>query len=210
MASQRKAAVISGDVIGSSALKPAVRQKLQRLLDAFFRQAVKQWPDLNVQQYRGDSLQALLTSNRTMALRAALLLQSYLIREKFSVRLAIGVGDISFKSKDVITSDGTAFQASGPYLDELLKSGDVICIAGHTDAFTAEWLVHSVSLNYIIQHWSPQQAEAINLQLQNHTQQAIARKLKIKQPSVHQRLQGAGWPVVQKILQRFESVIPAV
>jgi hypothetical protein len=210
MASQRKAAVISGDVIGSSALKPAARQKLQRLLDAFFRQAVKQWSDLKVQQYRGDSLQALLTGNREMALRAALLLHSYLIKEKFLIRLAIGIGDISFKSKDVITSDGTAFQASGPYLDELLKSGDVISIAGHNDAFTAEWLVHSVSLNFIIQHWSPQQAEAIYLQLQDHTQQAIARKLKIKQPSVHQRLQGAGWPVVQKILQRFESVIPAV
>ena len=46
--------------------------------------------------------------------------------------------------------------------------------------------------------------------LQDHTQASIAKKLKIKQPSVHQRLQAAGWPVVQKILTRFESVIPNV
>jgi hypothetical protein len=210
MGSQRKASVISGDVIGSSTLKPAARKKLQRLMDVFFSEAGRQWPDLKVQQYRGDSVQALLTGNRDKALRIALLLQSFLIKEKFSIRLAIGIGDISFKSKDVITSDGTAFQASGPYLDELLKSGDVISIASQDKTFTSEWMVHSVSLNFIIQHWSPQQAEAIYLQLQNHTQQAIARKLKIKQPSVHQRLQGAGWPVVQKILQRFESVVPAV
>jgi Thiamine biosynthesis protein ThiC len=210
MASLRKASVISGDVIGSSILKPAARKKLQRLMDSFFSDAGRQWPDLKVQQYRGDSLQALLTRNREKALRIALLLQSFLIKEKFAIRLAIGIGDISFKSKDVITSDGTAFQASGPYLDELLKSGDVISIASLDKAFTAEWMVHSEALNFIIQHWSPQQAEAIYLQLQNHTQQAIARKLKIKQPSVHQRLQGAGWPVVQKILQRFESVVPAV
>lgn len=210
MASQQKAAVISGDVIGSSELKPAVRQKLQRTLDAFFRQAVKQWPDLKVQQYRGDSIQALLTGSRHMTLRIALLLHSFLIREKFRIRLAIGIGDISFKSKDVITSDGSAFQASGPYLDELMKTGDVICIAGEKEAFTAEWLVHSVTLNYIIQHWSRQQAEAVYLQLQDHTQQEMARKLKIRQPSVHQRLQGAGWTVVQKILQRFESVVPVV
>lgn len=210
MGSQRKASVISGDVIGSSTLKPAARKKLQRLMDVFFSEAGRQWPDLKVQQYRGDSVQALLTGNRDKALRIALLLQSFLIKEKFSIRLAIGIGDISFKSKDVITSDGTAFQASGPYLDELLKSGDVISIASQDKTFTSEWMVHSVSLNFIIQHWSPQQAEAIYLQLQNHTQQAIARKLKIKQPSVHQLLQGAGWPVVQKILQRFESVVPAV
>ena len=210
MASQRKATVISGDVIGSSELKSAPRKKLQRLFDTFFKEATQQWPDLKIEQYRGDSLQALLTTHREMALRTALLLQCFLIKEKFYVRLAIGVGDISFQSKDVVTSDGTAFQASGPLLDELVKSGDVIAISGISQAFTDEWMVHSASLNFIMQRLSPNQAEAMYLQLQNHTQQAIARTLRIKQPSVHQRLQGAGWPVVQKILHRFESVVPGV
>jgi hypothetical protein len=210
MATDQKAAVISGDVVGSSLLKPAARKKLQHLLDSFFTQAAKQWPDLQIQQYRGDSVQAILTNNRLAALRAALLLQSYLIKEGFKIRLSIGVGKISFKGKNVITSDGSAFQASGPYLDALTKSGEIISIAGSDDDFTSEWQVHSASLNYIIEHWSPQQAEAMYLQLQDQTQQTIAKKLKIKQPSVHQRLQGAGWPVVQKILNRFESVIPMV
>ena len=210
MATKQKAAVISGDIIGSSSLRPAARKKLQQLLDAFFRQAATQWPDLKAQQYRGDSVQVVITENRLAALRIGLLLQSYLIKEKFKMRLAIGVGEINFKSKDVITSDGSAFQASGPHLDALVKSGEVIDVAGSEDDFTSEWAVHSVALNYIIQRWSPNQAEAIYLQLQDHTQQTIARKLKIKQPSVHQRLQGAGWPVVQKILYRFESVIPMV
>jgi hypothetical protein len=210
MANEQKAAVISGDIIGSSLIKPAARKKLQQLLDSFFSHAVKQWPDLQAEQYRGDSQQAILTDNRLAALRIALMLQSYLIREKFKIRMAIGVGEINFKSKQVVTSDGTAFQASGPYLDALSKSGEVISIAGHDEDFSSEWQVHSASLNYIIEHWSPQQAEAVYLQLQDHTQAAIAKKLKIKQPSVHQRLQGAGWPVVQKILYRFESVIPMV
>src|SRR5688500_15183352 len=118
----QKATVITGDVIGSSELPPPSRKKLQRLLDTFFKDATHQWPDLNIQQYRGDSLQALLTTHRQMALRLGLSLQSFLIKEEFAVRLAIGVGDISYKSKDVITSDGTAFQASGPLLDELLKT----------------------------------------------------------------------------------------
>jgi hypothetical protein len=110
----------------------------------------------------------------------------------------------------VVTSDGTAFQVSGLNLDAITKSGELIIIAGADDDFTSEWQVHSEALNYIIGRWSPPQAEAMYLQLQDHTQQTIARKLKIKQPSVHQRLQGAGWPVVQKILNRFESVIPMV
>lgn len=209
MATEQKAIVISGDVVGSSLLKPVARRKLQHLLDAFFKESAQEWPDLQIQQYRGDSIQAILTTNRLTALRVALLLHSYLIQYGFKIRLAIGVGEISFKSKQVITSDGSAFQASGPYLDTLVKSGELISIAG-TDDFSSEWQVHSSSLSYLIRHWSIQQAEAVYLQLQDLTQEAIAKKLKIKQPAVYYRLQGAGWSVVHKILTRFESVIPMV
>jgi hypothetical protein len=210
MATQQKAIVISGDVVGSSILKPGARKKLQHLFDMFFHTAAEEWSDLQVQQYRGDSIQAILTTNRAAALRITLLLHSYLIQYAFKMRLAIGVGEISYKSKQVITSDGSAFQASGPYLDSLLKSGQLISIAGLNDDFTSEWQVHSSSLDYLIQHWSIQQAQAVYLQLQDLTQEEIAKKLKIKQPAVYYRLQAAGWPVVNKILTRFESVIPMV
>lgn len=204
-----KAIVLSGDIVGSSFLKPGSRRKLQGLLDFFFDQIKESLPDLQVQQYRGDSIQAILTRNRTQALRVSLMLHSYLIQYAFKMRLAIGVGDIKFKGKDIITSDGTAFQASGPALDELVKTGELISIAGD-EHFTGEWQVHSASLNYFIQHWSIQQAEAMHLQLGSLTQEAIANKLKIKQPAVYYRLQGAGWSVVNKILARFESVIPTL
>ena len=210
MATQRMAVVISGDVIGSTKLKPPMRKKMQQLLDSTIRQSGKQWPDFEVQQYRGDSLQAVFTKNRKAALQFALLLQSNLARQNIHIRLAIGTGQISFKGKNIITSDGPAFQASGPYLDILVKTGGVISIAGSSETFTNEWQVHSASLNFILQRLTTQQAEAIYLQLQGYTQQEIAKKLKIKQPSVHQRLQGAGWPVLQKIIQRFESVIEEV
>ncbi len=210
MATNQKAAVISGDVVGSSYLKPAARRKLQGLLDAFINEFVHEYPDLQVQQYRGDSIQGILTTNRTSVLRLTLLLHSFLIQYAYKMRLAVGVGEISYKSKQVITSDGSAFQASGPFLDALVKSGEIISIAGDNDDFTSEWQVHSSSLNYHIQHWSIQQAEAVYLQLREMTQEEIARKLKIKQPSVYYRLQAAGWHVVHKILTRFESVIPTL
>ena len=205
-----KAIVISGDIVGSSYLKPGSRRKMQALLDFFIQISEKEYPDLKIQQYRGDSIQGILTTNRVAALRLVLLLHSYLKQYAFSIRLAIGVGEISFKSKQVITSDGTAFQASGPYLDALLKKGEIISIAGTDDNFTSEWQAHSASLDYLIQHWSIQQSEAMHLQLQELTQEEIAQKLKIKQPAVYYRLQGAGWPVVHKILSRFESVIPTL
>jgi hypothetical protein len=210
MAHLEMAAVISGDIIGSSQLKPASRKKLNQLFDIFFEGATLEWFDLQAQQYRGDSIQIILTANRLAALRVTLLLQTFLIKEDLKIRMAIGVGQIDFYSGQVVTSDGSAFQASGPYLDELTKTGDVISIASFDEEFTSEWQVHSASLNYILQRLTQQQAEALYLQLQDRTQAVIAKELKIKQPSVHQRLQAAGWPVVQKILNRFESVIPTV
>ena len=210
MANISRAAVISGDIIGSSQLKPASRKKLQQLLDDFFKFTALEWLDMQAQQYRGDSIQIILTVNRLAALRITLLLQTCLIKENFKIRMAVGIGDISFKGAQVVTSDGTAFQSSGPYLDALTKSGEMISIASFDEELTSEWQVHSASLNYILERLTQQQAEAVYLQLQDHTQASIAKKLKIKQPSVHQRLQAAGWPVVHKILTRFESVIPIV
>lgn len=209
MATQpKKAAVITGDVTGSSQLTTAARKKLQLRLQQFFRYAAKQWPGIKAEQFRGDSLQLVTTTHRASALRIALQLQSFLAMEKFYLRTAIGTGNISFTSNKVVTSDGTAFQASGRHLDELKKEGEVISIAGAQPTFTNEWQVHSASLDFLIRKWSPEQAEAIYLQLQHLTQAAIARKLNISQPSVHQRLQLAGGNVVQKILQRFEAVVP--
>lgn len=203
---KQNAAVLSADVVDSSAMSTGDRKKLQTELNKFYRYAGKEWPGFKMQQFRGDSLQATITSDYSHALRIALSLQSYLIRSKINIRMAVGVGTISFRGKDIVSSDGSAFRASGPYLDMLRKNNELISVAGDNEEFTSEWQTHSASLNFIISRWSAPQAEAIHLQLQGHTQQQIAKKLKIKQPSVNQRLQGAGWFVVYKILERFESV----
>jgi hypothetical protein len=199
----KKAVVITGDVINSSELSTAARKKLQRKLDSFYTGS----SDVEMQQFRGDSIQALITNNRSVSLRFALMLQSTLMASAFKIRLSIGIGEISYKSKNIITSDGSAFRASGLYLDTLKKTGDMISIAGADENFTSEWQTHSASLNYIIKDWTPLQAEVVDLQLQAYTQQQMAKKLKITQPSVHQRLQAAGWPVISKIVERFESVV---
>jgi hypothetical protein len=208
MVARKKAAVITGDIINSSALSTAARKKMQRMMDSFAHDPMETWIGVAMQYYRGDSIQALLlTDTRSLALRIGLQLQSRLMASKFRLRIAIGVGDYSYEGRDIITSDGSAFKASGQYLDTLKKTGEMISIAGDDDDFTAEWQTHSTSLNYIISDWTPLQAEVVDLQLKDYTQQEMAKMLKITQPSVHQRLQAAGWPVISKIVDRFESVV---
>ncbi len=205
-----KAVAVTGDVVASSRMQSRERKKLQIMIARFKEYFFRKNPDLQLQQYRGDSLQATLTKNRAEALSMSLQLQCFLLKEKFHIRLGIGLGEISFQSNDVITSDGTAFQLSGPLADDLKKRNEVIAITGTDKDFAEEWYVHSQSLNYLLQRLSPAQAEALYLHLQNTKQEDIARALKISQPSVHQRLQAAGAQVFISIIKRFESTVPLV
>ena len=205
-----KAVTVTGDVVASSRLRPLQRKKLQHRIDRFAQLFTKQYSDLQFQQYRGDSLQAVVTKNRMHGLSIALQLQCFLITEQFHIRLSLGAGEINFEGKDVITSDGSAFQVSGHLIDDLKKRNELIAVTGRDTAFAAEWRVHSESLNFVLQRLSPAQAEALYLHLQNTKQEDIAKALKISQPSVHQRLQAAGAQVFTSIIQRFESTITSL
>ncbi|MEP6512961.1 MAG: sigma factor-like helix-turn-helix DNA-binding protein [Parafilimonas sp.] len=204
----KMAAAITGDVVASSRLNTLKRRRLQEKIKQFSQLFTKQFPDLQMQQYRGDSLQATLTTNRIFALNMALQLQSLLAINGIKIRLGIALGEISFSNTDVTISDGTALQLSGPLADELKKRNDLIAVTAANDAFSKEWIVHSASLNFLIERLSAAQAEALYLQLQNLKQEDIARKLKISQPSVHQRLEAAGAQVIASIVQRFEESVP--
>ncbi len=206
MARSTKAVIITGDIIASSKFTPVKRKKLQNRLDAFIKKISGNYPDFKAEQFRGDSLQCVLTKNRSAALRTALSLYCFLAAEDFKIRQSIGVGEISFSSNNVITSDGTAFRLSGENIDELKKRGELISITATDAAFSEEWKVHSASLNFLLERLSNAQAEALYLQLQNARQEEIAKALHISQPSVHQRLQAAGWTVISRMIQRFETV----
>lgn len=205
-----KAVVITGDIVRSSHLRTEERRKLLRLLKKFFTQTSAVFPDFKAEQFRGDSIQAIFSVHRTEALRTSLSLLTQLMSVKFKIRLSIGAGEISFTGSNIITSDGSAFRLSGTLLDELKKRNEYFGVTGTDAEFQKEWEVHNATLNYLIGRWSTEQAQAIHLQLQNLTQEEIGRKLKVSQPSIHQRLQIAGWPVINIILQRFEKTIPSL
>jgi len=206
MAKTVSAIVITGDIIASSKLTPVKKKKLQNRIAVFVKKITTDFPDFKAEQFRGDSLQCILTKNKSAGLRTTLSLYCFLAAEGFKIRQSIGVGDISFSSNNIVTSDGTAFRFSGENIDELKKRNEIISVASADVAFNEEWKVHSASLNFLLERLSEAQAEALYLQLQNAKQEEIAKALHISQPSVHQRLQAAGWVVINRMLQRFETI----
>ena len=208
MAGNTKAAIITGDIIASSTFSPEQRKNLQKRLDAFLKKISAAYPDFKAEQFRGDSLQCVFTKNKTSALRTAISLYCFLASANFKIRQSIGIGEISFTGNSVVTSDGTAFRYSGENIDELKKRNELISVASGDEQFNEEWKVHSTSLNFLFERISTAQTDAVYLQLQHTTQEEVAKALKISQPSVHQRLQAAGWSVISRVIQRFETVIP--
>ena len=206
MAKNINAVIITGDIIASSKLTPVKRKKLQNRLTTFIKKIAAVYTDFKAEQFRGDSLQCILTKNKTAGLRTALSLYCFLAAEDFKIRQSIGIGEISFSSGNVITSDGSAFRLSGENIDELKKRNELISVAFDDAPLNEEWKVHSASLNFLLDRLSSAQAEALYLQLQNAKQEEIAKALHISQPSVHQRLQAAGWAVINRMLQRFETI----
>ena len=208
MIKSKKAVVITGDIVASAKLTPVKKKKLQNRLNAFIKEISISYPDFKAEQFRGDSLQSVFIKNKAAALKTALSLYCFLAAEGFKIRQAIGIGEISYNSSTVVTSDGSSFRISGKNIDALKKRSELISVNSTILSFNEEWKTHSASLNFLLARLSNAQAEALYLQLQNARQEDVAKKLHISQPSVHQRLQAAGWPVINKILQRFEATIP--
>ena len=204
---KKNAVVITGDVIRSSTLKPTQRRQLQQALEKAFAVAKARDASFTAEQFRGDSFQAVLAKQPGAALEISLLLLAMVWKAGFKIRLAIGTGEISFASKNVVTSDGSAFRHSGPALDELKKKNGLVAIVTPHPAVNQEWEIHGQVLSFLVERWSPLQAEAVAEQLNGLTQAQTAEKLNIRQPAVHQRLQAAGWQVADLIVKRFEQQI---
>ena len=198
--------VASVDIVNSSKLTAAKRRKLLAVIDKCMQLLKQESKDMVVEISRGDSIQILWRKNAVEALRQCLWLHMMLLKEGFEMRTGFGIGNISLLTKTLATSDGTAFQLSGRCLDSIKNTDNRIGIAFEPDALNNEWTVHNIVLNYVLQRTTAPQAVAMALMLENKTQLETAKALRIKQPSVHQRLKAGGWVIIQSIVNRFQQL----
>lgn len=207
MASSRHkyAIVLTGDVVGSSKLKAAQRRQLLTTLQAAAEVCKTFVPDFTPELFQGDSFQGYTAKAPSKALRAALYIIYQCKSRQYSIRISVGVGNISFNTGQSRSSDGTAFQQSGRQLEAMKKKDQQLFVSTDDEQLQQEWAVHAQTLNYLLKRCTAAQASALCAMLQGQTQQQAAETLQIKQPAVQQRLQAAGWDVLQNILQRFES-----
>ena len=198
-------AVITGDVIASTEIKGETHTAMIRCLKAATEDAVHFMEDFKPSIFQGDSFQGYSANYPSLALREALQIIMKMLANDFGIRLSIGLGNMSYDGESSNVNDGTAFRLSGRNLENLKKEDLLIAVAFDDEIKNPEWQVHSETLNYLLKRCSNLQAEAISEMLHGKTQVEAAEILQIKQPAVQQRLQAAAWPLMQTILNRFES-----
>lgn len=202
-------AVLTGDIVGSTALPLAEQEALMEALAAAAG-VMAAWhgrPLLFTRQ-RGDGWQVML-ARPALALRSALAFQSA-VRQRGKglatrISIATGSGDAG-PGPDLNSATGPAFVASGRGLDAMAPPEQIRHAAGGA-------LGAAVRLaDHIAQGWTAAQARALHPMLDPLTPPRhadIARALGITHQAVTQALERAGHAPLAAALQMIEAAADA-
>ncbi|MFY0992529.1 hypothetical protein [Halomonas sp. C05BenzN] len=197
----RRIAVLTGDVIDSR--KVADTRRLHRVLDTTLAELVDRHGG-HGERYRGDGFQLALPQPGA-AMTAAVQLRAALIQhsephQRWDARIAVAVGQ---EDRGIAAADGEVFVRSGQALDTLETRHLAVVLLEAPDEACPTLLTRF--LDDLIDGWSRYSAEVVTLSLDRATtQQALAERLGIRQPSVHKRLRAARWELLVDTLAYFE------
>ena len=195
-------AVLTGDIINSRRGKvPNWLGTLKETLQKFGNEP-KQW-----EIYRGDSFQLEVSPKK--ALETAIFIKASIKKEKnIDVRIAIGIGNKTYTSNKVTTSNGTAFINSGECFDNLKKL---------TLAIQTPWNEFDEQINLSLElalltmnNWSPATATILTaaLEKQHYSQKELAATLNKSQSSISEALSRAGYDEIIKLIDTFKKKLP--
>jgi len=195
----KKYAVITGDITNFTSLSDARRQDLISGTNSLLRKWVSQ--PQNAAFFRGDSYQILFEEPDLAVTRSIQLICWFKKQGKLSTRISIGIGDLAYRGKTVLESDGEAFHLSGRNFDELGPK-ELIRLTTTDDKKNELLGILLMFMNLVINDWTPNQAEVIFelLNDQTATQEQIAKKLQIFQSGIARRLKIAHWKEIEKAL----------
>lgn len=204
-----KAYVVTGDIIGFTAIPATKRKKL--LADSSALLISWTGDPAYASIFRGDSFQ-LLFKDISTALRHSIQLRCWFKKHSewastmLDARMVIGTGKISYYGKSVLDSDGEAFHLSGRAFDKLEEDENLKIIT--SDHKKNEQLHVILSLaEFIMGNWTVNQAEVIYLLLEGKTQQQMADELNIGQSAVNNRIKLAKWKQIEKMSRYIETLI---
>ncbi|WP_416140372.1 hypothetical protein ACM26W_08370 [Halomonas sp. HK25] len=207
-AKAQRIAVLTGDVIDSR--KVSDRQRLYRVLDDTLA-ALAKCQGGRFERFRGDGFQLALPHARH-AMTAAIALRAALIEhsdpeQRWDARIAVAVGPAEWHADlRVAESDDEPFVMSGRHLDALSEGASHLALTLLDEPDDGSLALLLRYLDDLVASWSHYSAEVVHLSLERElSQQAMAERLGIRQPSIHKRLRAARWPLLSDTLAYLET-----
>lgn len=211
MVEYRLGAVLTGDIVGSTALSPGDLSRLLETISAAI-DMVRGWDPAIVigapEFFRGDSWQVLL-GRPEMALRTALRIRAGAAASGIAdTRVAIAIGNIEpFDAGNISRSSSEAFITSGRLADTMGKRRLALALPA-TFGPLGVWVPLGVGLcGALADEWSPRQAEVIAAALDPAAdgQEAIADRFGMSVQNVSKLLARAHWQEFEAALRAFEK-----
>ena len=202
--------IITGDIVDSSIIpnewKSKISETLNKVISDFRKQSLA-----NIEMFRGDSFQIIVEKPSSalaigIALRAALRANTPENLPPWDARISIGIGDVSFESESILTSDGEAFHLSGREFDVLGKRR--IAISTSHKELNTELKLPTAFADEFITKWTPRQAEVVYAGLIDDTsQKEMAESLGMKLSNFNKHWNLAHVGLIQLYIARFEELI---
>lgn len=154
-----------------------------------------------------------LSKNPASALHAMLMLASEFryraheeLNKRMELRLSIGIGPVELFKGQLRESDGTAFRLADEGL-RTMKRNQRLMISTGNEYLDGELHVACGFMDILIHDWSEEQAEALLMRLSGKNQIEISEQLDISQPAVNRRLKAAHLEAIEKLLERYATII---
>ena len=197
--------ILTGDIIKSRSIKNP-ELWLSILKEALTRcsEDSSQW-----EIYRGDSFQLELESPAD-SLKAAIYIKTCIKTIKgLDVRIAIGIGEKTFKGKSVVESNGEAFLFSGETLESLKKEKVNLKIKTTNDQLNQELNLYFKLASTIMDNWTTNSAEIVKLYMEQPQalQEELGKHIGINQNAVSSRQKRAHLDLIMQLEQFYRQKI---
>ena len=204
-----KISVITGDIIKSRDAENS--EWISSLKDALKTLSTD---DSYWEIYRGDSFQIEIKDIHK-SFEAALYIKANIKMIKgLDVRMAIGIGDKSFKGKKVTESNGEAFRFSGETIESLKKEKLNLKIKTKNETINNELNLYFKLALLSIDNWTTNSAEIVKLSLEhpNKFQKDLAKLIGTNQDAISKRIKRASLDEILELnemyKQKIETLLP--
>ncbi|PZO29112.1 MAG: hypothetical protein DCF13_07115 [Flavobacteriaceae bacterium] len=198
--------ILTADIINSRKLSSKKwMNDFKQLLNSFGK-SPNDW-----EIYRGDEFQ-LEIKNPEDAFLIAFQLKAFFKSINLDVRMSLGFGDKTYKTKKITESNGSAFIRSGELFETLKKQKINLAVNSGNPDFDDEFnLIVQLGMSFM-DSWLQQSAEFVLVAIQNPTlsQEEIGLKLGINQAAVSRRQKRSQYELLLQVERYFRKKVKSL